>query len=327
MNKIPEDSVPEKDQFPPLSSIDGILNRAREINSAGKPFRVAVAAAHDEAVIEAVVAAYNEGLAESWLFGDASRIRSMIEAQGSHPDHFNIVDTADDEDSAVHVAAAAGQGEADIILKGILSTPKLLKNVLNEKHGLRRKGLLTHVAVLSPARYSKLLAITDGGMVIKPNFEQKIEIVRNAALVGWSLGLKVPKIAILATVDHISRSFPETFEAAALSKMAQRRQIRNCEIDGPLSFDTAVWPPAVEYQNIDSPVAGQADIVVAGSIEEGNILAKSMTLFGGARFAGVIIGAKVPISLVSRADKASNKLASIALAVIVSNYIKTRGSR
>ncbi|MDP8229207.1 MAG: bifunctional enoyl-CoA hydratase/phosphate acetyltransferase [Candidatus Electryoneaceae bacterium] len=318
--------TPNQD-IPTLRNLDDILRRAQEINSEGEPYRVAVAAAHDEAVIGAVVAAHNEGIAESVLFGDAGRIRQMIEEAGNRPEEFRIIHAPDNDEAAAKVAASAGRGETSLILKGLLPTSKLLKNVLNEKYGLRRKGLLSHTAVLGPTRYPKLLAVTDGGMVIKPTFEQKVEIIRNAVLVVRALGIEIPKVAVLSSIDQILPSFPDTFEAAALSKMAQRGQIRSCEIDGPMSFDTAVWTPAVEYQGINSSVAGQADIVVASSIEEGNVLAKSLTLFGGATFAGVIVGAKVPISLVSRADNAYNKKASIALAVIIAHHIKTRSEQ
>lgn len=306
-----------------LQSMDDIIRRAREISGEGKPYRVAVAAAHDEAVIDAVVSARDEGIAEAVLVGYAQKIIALLEERKRKSGDFKIIDTTSDDETAERVAETIANGEAQMILKGIISTGKLLKNILNQKYGLRRKGLLSHTAVLSPKRYHKLLAVTDGGMVIKPTFEQKVEIIRNAVLVGWALGIRIPKVAVLATIDQIVEDFPETFEAAALSKMAQRGQIKSCEIDGPMSFDTAVWQPAVEYQGIESPVAGQADIVLAGAIEEGNILAKSLVQFAGANFAGVIVGAKVPISLVSRADSAFNKKASVALAVVVSHYIKT----
>lgn len=313
-----------KSDFPLLQSMDDIIHRARALSAAGEPYRVAVAAAHDDAVIEAVVNSQKEGIAESLLFGKAPRIREMIEQNGGNPNQFNITATENDEESADRAAAAAAQGEANVILKGILNTSTLLKNVLKTKYGLRRKGLLSHTAILSPRNYPRLLGVTDGGMVVRPNFDQKVEIIRNASLVGWALGITKPRIAVLTPLDYIVQAFPETFEAAALSKMAERGQIRNCIVDGPMSFDTAVWPQAVKYQGIASSVAGQADIVLAGSIEEGNILAKSLIQFAEAGFAGVIVGANIPIALVSRADPGFFKLASIALAVVVAHYIKKK---
>ena len=310
--------------IPVIRTIDELISRAREISSQHSPQRVAVAAAHDDAVIDAVLGAREAGIAESILIGNAQKIALFLEERGVKPGDFQIIGTESDEETAEKVAETVAGGKANIILKGIISTPKLLKKVLQAKYDLRRKGLLSHAAVLFPRRYPKLLVVTDGGMVIKPTFEQKVEIVRNACLVGWALGIREPKVAVLTPVDYIVPDFPETFEAASLSKMAQRGQIKSCVIDGPMSFDTAVWPAAVTYQGIKSEVAGQADIVVAGTIEEGNILAKSLVQFGGAAFAGVIVGAKVPMSLVSRADPAFNKMASVALAVVVSHYIRTR---
>ncbi len=314
----------KKEKIPLLKSMEEILNRAREISATGEPYRVAVAAAHDEAVIEAVVHSHDEGIAKSVLFGDAKRINELIEKFGGKPSDYDVVHADSNEAAAAGTAAAASSGYANVVLKGLLSTSTLLKNILAKEYGLRRKGLLSHTAVLSPNRYPKLLCVTDGGMVIKPNFDQKIEIIRNAVLVGRSLGIEKPRVAVITPIDHIVKDFPETFEAAALAKMAMRGQIKNCIVDGPMSFDTAIYPFAVEYAGIVSEVAGQTDIVLTGSIEEGNILAKSLVHFGGANFAGVIVGANVPIALVSRADHAYNKLTSIALAVLVAHFIKTR---
>ncbi len=314
----------QRPKIPLLTSMEDIIRRAREISSEGEPHKVAVAAAHDDAAVEAVVRSQAEGIAMGVLFGDANKINSLIEAHGGNPADFRVVGTESDDESADLTAQAVGAGEAHIIMKGILPTGKLLKCVLKQQYGLRRRGLLSHTAILSPERYPKLLGVTDGGMVIKPNFEQKIEMIRNSVLVLRALGVEVPRVAVLSTIDYIVEAFKDTFEAAALSKMAQRGQIKHCHIDGPMGFDTAIRPEAVEYQKLKSEVAGQADIVVAGSIEEANVMAKSLVLFGGASFAGVIVGAGAPISLVSRADNAFNKLASIALAVVLAHFLKER---
>ncbi|MBT3233324.1 MAG: phosphate butyryltransferase [Calditrichaeota bacterium] len=315
----------KKEKIPLLQSTAEIVARAREISDIDEPYYVAVAAAHDDAVIEAIVNSQKERIAHGILIGDSIKIKELIEQFGANPDEFKIVHSNSDEESGNIAARAASTGEANVILKGILSTGKLLKNVLKKEYGLRREGgLLSHTAVLSPKRYPKLLAVTDGGMIIKPTFEQKIEMIRNSVVVCRAMGIDIPKVVALTPIDRIVKAFPETFEAAALSKMAERGQIKSCIIDGPMSLDTAVYPPTAEYQGITSPVAGQADIVLANSIEEANILAKSLVQFGGATFAGVILGANVPIALVSRADNAASKLASIALAVVVAHYIHTR---
>ena len=313
-----------KPAVPLLTSMDDIIRRAHDISTGGEPYIVAVAAAHDDAAIEAVVRAQEEGIAKGILFGDVTKINSLIEAHNANPADFRVVATDSDEDSADQTARMVGAGEAHIIMKGILPTSKLLKSVLKQQYGLRRRGLLSHTAILSPTRYPKLIGVTDGGMVIKPSFEQKIEMTRNSVLVLRALGVETPRVAVLSTIDYVVEAFKDTFEAAALSKMAQRGQIKHCHIDGPMSLDTAIRPEAVEYQKLKSDVAGQADILLAGSIEEANVMAKSLVLFGGAAFAGVIVGAGAPISLVSRADNAFNKLASIALAVVLAHFLKER---
>jgi len=310
-----------KGDIPLLKSIDDIISRAREISNSGEPYCLAVAAAHDIAAIEAAVLCQSEGIARCMLFGNEKKIESLLNKQGANPSEFEIISTRSDKESADGVASAASSGKANVILKGIISTSVLLRQILKKEYGLRRRGLLSHVAMQSMGTYPKLLGITDGGMVIKPSFEQKVEIVRNSVMVSRAVGVEVPRIAVLSPIDYIVEAFNDTFEAAALSKMAERQQIKNCIVDGPMSLDTAIWPQAVEYQDIHSPVAGQADILVTSSIEEGNILAKSLIQFSNANFAGVISGARIPIALVSRADDAYNKLASVALAVVVAHFL------
>jgi len=311
----------QKDLLPLLKTVDDIIKRAREISNEGEPYCVAIASAHDKAVIGAAILCKKESIAKCLLYGKSSKIERLLEKQGENAAEYEIIHTDTDTQSAARAAYAASKGKANVILKGILSTSILLHQILKKEFGLRRRGLLSHTAMLSMRTYPKLLALTDGGMVIKPTFEQKIEIIRNSVLLCRAVGIEVPKVAVLSPIDYVVEAFPDTFEAAALSKMAERRQIRHCIIDGPMSFDTAVWSQAVEYQEIVSPVAGQADILVTSSIEEGNILTKTLIQFSDAAFAGVILGARVPIALVSRADEAYNKLASIALAVVVSHYI------
>lgn len=314
-----------KPKVPLLTTMEDIISRARDISGNGEPLKVAVAAAHDDAAIEAVVRSQTEGIAKGILFGDADKINSLIEAHGGSPADFRVIAAENDDDSADKTAQIVSAGEAQIIMKGIIPTSKLLKSILKQKYGLRRRdGLLSHTAILSPQKYPKLLGVTDGGMVIKPTFAQKIEMIRNSVLVLRALGVETPRVAVLSTIDYVVEAFEDTFQAAALSKMAQRGQIKHCHIDGPMGFDTAIRPEAVKYQNLESNVAGQADIVLAGSIEEANVLAKSLNLFGGAAFAGVIVGAGAPISLVSRADNAFNKLASIALAVVLAHFLKEK---
>jgi phosphate butyryltransferase len=218
-------------------------------------------------------------------------------------------------------------GEADIIMKGFLPTSSLLRAVLAKNRGLRRSEVLSHCAVLSHSEYPRLLNITDGGMVVNPDFNQKVKIIENAVTVMRALGVEKPRVALLAATDIVNPEMPRAVEDAIIAKMADRGQIKNAVVDGPLTLDAATMPNVAEYYGINSPVAGQADVLVANSIEEGNIISKSLILFGEAVFSGVIVGAAVPVSLVSRSDPPKNKLASVAIAVILSDYLQRQEKR
>jgi phosphate butyryltransferase len=274
----------------PIIDWEGIVTRAREI-SRSRMRRVAVAAAADGAVLQAVVEARTQGIADAILIGDS----------------------ADD---------LASSGEADVIMKGFLPTSTLLKAVLAKERGLKRSDVLSHCAVLSLPEYPRLLNITDGGMVVSPDFNQKVKIIENAVTVSHALGLEKPRIALLAATDVVNPEMPRAVEDAIIAKMADRGQIRDAIVDGPLSLDAATLPKLAEAYSVQSPVAGCADVLVANSIEEGNIISKSLILFGGAVFCGVIVGAAIPVSLVSRSDAPRNKLASVAIAVVLSEYLQ-----
>ncbi len=284
--------------------------------------RVAVAAAEDSAVLQAVVEAKAQGIADAILVGNRDKICRL--ADQLHLDISGFSHKAADEVEAAASRAAklAASGEADIVMKGFLPTSKLLKAVLAKEHGLKRSEVISHCAVLSIETYPRLLNITDGGMVVNPDFNQKIKIIENAVIVSKALGISRPKVALLAATDVVNPNMPRAMEDAVIAKMADRGQIRDAIVDGPLSLDAATLPKVAELFGIESPVAGQADVLVTNSIEEGNIISKSLILFGGAVFCGVIVGAAVPVSLVSRSDPPRNKLASVAIAVVLSDYLQ-----
>jgi phosphate butyryltransferase len=303
-------------EITPLRSAQDIIERAKSISAMQGIKRVVIAAAQDEDVLEAVHEARSEGIAEGILVGDRRKIEQLSRTVGIDPGEFYIEDVADETQAAVRSAQIAAAGEACAIMKGFLPTSTLLKVLLSKTYGLRMVDTVSHVAVLTVPRYHKLLGITDGGIVVRPNFEQKLAIIANAVMIYRALGIPHPKIALLATIDMVREEVPETLECATISRMAEEGQIPYATIEGPLSFDTAVDRRVAEAEGFDSPVMGDADVVVASSIEEGNILAKSLINFAGATFSGIIAGAKVPISLVSRADSALNKKSSIALAIV-----------
>jgi phosphate butyryltransferase len=305
----------------PIVDWQGIVTRAREISSS-RMRCVAVAAAADGAVLQAVVEARAQGIADAILVGDSADIRKLsvdlnLDLTGIRIDSAPEVETA-----AAHAADLASSGEADAIMKGFLPTSTLLKAVLSKDRGLKRSDILSHCAVLSLPEYPRLLNITDGGMVVSPDFNQKVKIIENAVTVSHALGLEKPRIALLAATDVVNPEMPRAVEDAIIAKMADRGQIRDAIVDGPLSLDAATLPKLAEAYSVESPVAGRADVLVANSIEEGNIISKSLILFGGAVFCGVIVGAAVPVSLVSRSDPPRNKLASVAIAVVLSEYLQ-----
>lgn len=204
-------------------------------------------------------------------------------------------------------------------MKGFIPTSEILKFVLDKEKGIRSNNLLSHVMVYSVDTYNKFIFLTDGGMVPYPDVYQKVQIINNAVKVAKAFGINPIHVAPLCAVEVVNPDMQSTVDAAILSKMNQRGQIKDCIIDGPLALDNAVSKEAAKHKGIVSPVAGQADILLAPNIEAGNILGKSLTYFAKAKSAGVIMGAKCPIVLVSRADTYETKLYSIALGSLIAN--------
>ncbi|TDT61003.1 phosphate butyryltransferase [Fonticella tunisiensis] len=288
-----------------------------EIAKKKERMKLSVAAAEDEDVLLAVDAARKLGIIEAVLVGNRNRIREIAEEKHIDPANYEIVDSKDVRESAVRAVQIVSSGQADILMKGLVATSDLLRAALDRETGLRSGELLSHVMVYSIPSYHKLLFMTDGGMVTYPDLNQKVQIVKNAVKVAKALGVNPIKVAALCAVEAVNPSMQSTLDAAALSKMSQRGQIKDCIIDGPLALDNAISRAAAEHKGIKSPAAGDADILLVPNIEAGNILGKSLTYFGGAKSAGVVMGAKCPIVLVSRADSHESKLYSIALASII----------
>lgn len=312
-----------RDTYQPLRTWQDIVARAQEV-SRRRLRRVAVAAAADAGVLQAVVDAKAQGIADAILVGNRDKIKKLADQLKLDISSFAHKAADEVEAAAQRAARLAASGEADIVMKGFLPTSTLLKGVLSKELGLKRSEVLSHCAVLSLPAYPRLLNISDGGMVVSPDFNQKIKIIENAVIVSRALGIMQPRIALLAATDVVNPHMPRAMENAAISKMADRGQIQDALVDGPLSLDAATLPEVAEAFGIQSTVAGQADVLVANSIEEGNIISKSLILFGGAVFCGVIVGAAVPVSLVSRSDPPRNKLASVAIAVVLSEYLQSQ---
>lgn len=296
-----------------IRKLEDLITAARNV----KPQKIAVGAAQDSDVLEAVMHAKAAGIADAVLVGDAAKIKSIAAELGMDLSQFTVIDEPDANRAAYRAVEAVRNKEANLVMKGMIGTAGIMKAVLDKEIGLRTGRLLSHVMVINaPGNAERVMVVTDAAMNINPDLTQKKGIIENAAAVARVLGIAVPKVAVLAAVENVNPDMPATLEAAQLAKMADRKQIKGVIIDGPLALDNAVSPAAAAHKGIGGEVAGKADILVAPDIEAGNILYKSIVYFGGAQLAGLITGAAAPVVLTSRADSPESKLYSIALGVL-----------
>ena len=289
--------------------------------AAGGKIRLAVAAAQEVSVLEAVVDAHKAGIAEPLLVGDpeaiAAAARQANDGLGLNISGFQIIPAKDLYASAAKAVELVRRGEADILMKGIMDTSLLLKAALNKESGINAGRLACHVAVMEVPTYHKLLVLTDAAINIAPDLAGFVDIIASAVTVSRALGVELPKAAILAAVEKVNaEKMPCTVTAAILTQMNRRGQIKNCVVDGPLALDNAISAESARIKKIVSEVAGDADILVAPDIEAGNILYKCLLDLSRAKGAAIVMGAAKPIVLTSRADTAETKLASIALAAL-----------
>jgi phosphate butyryltransferase len=296
-----------------IKRLEELLNLAKEKEKK----TIAVAAAHDKEVLEAVMEAVRLEIVEAILVGDKAKIFSIAKEESFCIENIEIIDEADVRKAADKATQLVASGNAHYLMKGMMNTSDLLKAVLNKEAGLKKQELLSHVMVYDVPSYHKLILLTDGGMVSYPELKDKVHIINNAVKVSKALGIDNPKVAPICAVEVVNSSMQATIDAAVLSQMNKRGQIKGCLIDGPLALDNAISKAAAEQKGIISEVAGDADILLVPNIESGNFLGKSLTYFAKAENAGVIMGAKCPVVLVSRADSAKSKLYSIALGALL----------
>lgn len=281
--------------------------------------RLAVAAPQDLEVLMAVVEAYKEGIAEPVLIGDMIKTKELAINNNLDIDKFEAVHTEDLKESAEISVKYVSEGKADFLMKGLIDTSILLKEVLNKDYGLRTDSLLSHVMVYQVPTYHKLLFLSDGGMNIYPNFEDKIKITKNCIKACLALGKDEVKVAVLAAKEKVSEKMQATVDADKLKKLCDEGEFgKGVILEGPLALDLAISEEAAKIKNFDSKVAGDADILIVPNIEMGNGIGKSLTYFANALSAGIIMGAKAPVVLVSRADSHEAKLNSIALGSLIS---------
>lgn len=276
------------------------------------PKTLVVSAAHDPHTLEAVFTAAESMPMNYILVGDRRKITGISAELGITVTKDQIYHTESDEESAYTAVKLIRDGRGDVLMKGILDTGTLMKAVLNKQTGVRSGSTMSHCAMLEIPAYHKLIAITDGGMLTYPSIEEKADIVRNAVRLFQNLGQPLPKIAAIAASESISDKMPETRDAAVLRQIIADGQ-NDCILEGPLSFDIAVSKDSAAIKGVESAVAGDIDILLVPNIATGNVLCKSLLYWAGAKMAGCVLGAKVPIVLVSRGATAEEKLLSILL--------------
>ncbi len=281
--------------------------------------RVAVVHPCDAASLSAALDARSAGLIEPVLVAPQARLEAVAAEAGLELAGIAIEDVAHSHAAATRAVALAAAGQVEALMKGSLHTDELMAAVVASAGGLRTKRRVSHCFLLQTPHYPRPFIVTDAAINLAPTLEQKADIVRNAIDLAHAIGVEAPKVAILAAVETVSPSMPATLDAAALCKMADRGQITGGLLDGPLAFDNAVSPAAARTKGITSPVAGQADILVVPDLESGNMLAKQLMYMGEAASAGIVMGAKVPVILTSRADSRDARIASCAIALLLAH--------
>ncbi len=292
-----------------------LIGRAKGL----EPIPVAVAHPCDKESLKGPVMAAQEGLIEPILVGPESKIRSVAEEFGIDLHGIRIVDTKHSHESAALAVTLVRTGDAEALMKGSLHTDELMGEVVSRANGLRTARRISHVFLMDVPTYHRPLLITDAAINIAPTLEEKVDIIQNAIDLAHVMGIPEPKVAILSAVETVNPKIESTLHAAALCKMADRGQIKGGVLDGPLAFDNAVSLVAAKTKGIKSAVAGQADILVVPDLESGNMVAKQLEYLANALSAGVVLGAKCPIVLTSRADTAETRTASCAIAALMAH--------
>jgi phosphotransacetylase len=287
-----------------------ILVRCRSLG----PVNTAVAHPCESSALVAAIEAGAKGLITPILVGPAAKIQEVAREAGLSLGNAKIVDAPHSHASAAKAVELIRKGEAELLMKGSLHTDELLGAVVARETGLRTGRRISHVFIMDVPTYHKVLVVTDAAINIAPTLEEKADICQNAIDLARSLGVETPKVAILAAVETVTSKMPATIDAAALCKMADRGQIKGGLLDGPLAFDNAISREAARVKGIASKVAGDPDILLVPDLEAGNMLAKQLSFLANADSAGLVLGARVPIILTSRADSVRSKIASCAVA-------------
>ena len=292
-----------------------LLERCQDL----EPVPTSVAYPCDETSLNGAIDAAAQGLIAPILVGPAATIRELARAKGIDLGGAAIEDVPNSHSAAARAVALVREGKAELVMKGSLHSDEILAAVISKETGLRAGRRLSHAFLMDVPTYHKVLIVTDGAINIAPTLEDKVDIVQNAIDLARSFGVERPKVAILAAVESVNSKMPATLDAAALCKMADRGQIKGGVLDGPLAFDNAISREAADIKKIKSEVAGDPDILLAPDLEAGNMLAKQLSFLANADSAGLVLGAKVPVILTSRADSVRSRIASCAVAVLAAH--------
>ena len=298
-----------------IKKFEEIVKHAQAIG----PKTIAVAAAQDIDVLLAVNNAKKLGIADAILVGDEREIRRIALENQIDINKFKIIDQQDIVEACRTAVKLVAAGQAHIVMKGLVESATILKAVLDKEFGLRTNSVLSHVAVADIAGYDRLFYLTDAAMNIEPDLQTKKQIIENALQVARALGNECPKVACVCAVEKVNPKMKATLDAAELVKMNKDGELTGCVVAGPLALDNAVSPEAAKHKGITDPVAGNADILLVPYIEAGNMVYKSIVFFARGQIAGIIVGAKVPVIVTSRADSDIAKLNSIAIGVLMAS--------
>lgn len=296
-----------------MNSFEQIIKFAKERG----PKTISVACCQDKEVLIAVEEARQNKIANAILVGDIEKTKQIAKYINIDLENYQLIDIKDLSEASLKAVELVSQGKADMVMKGLVDTSIILKSVLSKDVGLRTGNVLSHVAVFDVDGYDRLLFITDAAMNLSPDVNIKKQIIENACKVAYSLDIEEPKVAVICAKEKVNPKMQDTIDAKELEQMWENGEIKGCIVGGPFGLDNAVSIEAAKHKGIDHQVAGKADILLAPDIEAGNILYKSLVFFSKSKNAGVIVGAKAPIILTSRADSEETKLNSIALGVLM----------
>lgn len=296
-----------------MRSFNDVIRYAKERG----PKTISVACSQDKEVLIAVDMAKKEGIANAILVGDIEKTNTIANELNIDLSGYDLIDEKDLTQASLKAVSLISEGKADMVMKGLVDTSIILKAVLDKEVGLRTGKVLSHVAVFDVNGYDRLFFITDAAMNLAPDLQTKKQIIENACIVDHALDIEEPKVAAICAKEKVNPKMPDTVDAKELEDMCKNGEIKGCIVGGPFALDNAVSEEAAKHKGMDNPIAGKADILLAPDIEAGNILYKSLVFFAESKNAGVIVGAKAPIILTSRADSEETKLNSIALGVLM----------